>query len=167
MIMQWKYMSNAKSLLFVMLLFVGLGTANADNPVRYDRQCPEVEQHRGHFDPAKFKKDMEDFITKEAGLTPAEAQKFFPVFHQSKMELRQLSRKIMYASMRIKKEKMTEQECDKALVEIATYRKRCAEIQNEAAKEWRKILPASKVLKVYNAEHYFGKNTFRTMVTKK
>ena len=100
-------------------------------------------------------------------MTPDEAKRFFPVFYSSKKELRMLSKKVALASKRIKTEKLTEQECDQILAEIESNRKRCAEVQSEATKAWRKILPASKVLKVFNAEHNFGKRTFRTMVGKK
>ena len=169
--MKWKNMNSVKSLLLVTFLFLGMGNAFADchsneNCFRQLQISQSGRQGREHFDPVKFRKDLEKYITKEAGLTPEEAQAFFPVFHKSKMELRKLSKQMAMASMRIKTEKLTEQQCDRLLTEIESNRKRCAEIQNEASREWRKILPASKILKIFNAEHNFGRRTFRTMVGK-
>ena len=165
-------MNSVKTILLFTLLFIGVGSAEAECCFEKNVNCRAElmqmsRQGRGHFDPVKFRKDLEAYITKEAGLTEDEAKKFFPVFHSSKRELRKLSKQVAVASMRIKKENLTEKQCDQILAEIEENRKRCAEIQNEASKEWRKILPASKILKVFNAEHNFGKRTFRSMVGKR
>ena len=34
------------------------------------------------FDPQRFQADLEQFITREAGLTPMEAAAFFPVYRE-------------------------------------------------------------------------------------
>ena len=39
-------------------------------------------QQPGRFDPQRFQKELEQFITKEAGLTPKEAAAFFPVYRE-------------------------------------------------------------------------------------
>ena len=107
--MKWKNMNSVKVFLFVAFILIGVGSAKADCYFDADVVCEgqmfqSGRQGRGHFDPVKFRKDLEDYIAKEAGLTPEEAKKFFPVFHKSKMELRKLSRDMAMASMRIKKE---------------------------------------------------------------
>lgn len=49
---------------------------------------------RRKFNPHEFKAKLEAFITSEAGFTPAEAQAFYPIFHEMKAKQRQLQHEI-------------------------------------------------------------------------
>ena len=52
-------------------------------------------QHpRGKFNPEEFKAKLENFITAETGFTPAEAQAFYPIYHEMKDKQRKLQREI-------------------------------------------------------------------------
>ena len=51
-------------------------------------------QGKRHFDPAKFKAEMEQFITVEACLTPSEAAALFPLYDEMKKEMRTLFNKV-------------------------------------------------------------------------
>ena len=74
------------------------------------------------FNPAKFEADMEQFITTEAGLTPMEASRFFPLFREMQNKQRALFGKMRFyahtdtsddaASLKAIKE------CDKIEVEM-------------------------------------------------
>ena len=45
-------------------------------------------QQQQKFSPEKFQADLEQFITKEACLTPQEAAKFFPIYREMQGKLR-------------------------------------------------------------------------------
>ena len=51
-------------------------------------------KHKGSFNHDEFRKKMELFITEEAGLTPEDAQKFFPIFREMKEKQMKLGHKI-------------------------------------------------------------------------
>ena len=51
-------------------------------------------QGKRHFDPAKFKAEMEQYITVEACLTPSEAAALFPIYDEMKKEMRTLFNKV-------------------------------------------------------------------------
>ena len=46
-----------------------------------------AQDKRPKFSPEKFKADMEQFIVKEACLTPEESAKFFPVYDEMQKKL--------------------------------------------------------------------------------
>ncbi len=119
------------------------------------------------FHPTEFIQQLEDFITKEANLTTEEAQAFFPKFHEMKKKQREIQKKIKRCSRRIEKEQLSEEECNAILNEITNFNKQEAEIQSKAYQEWKKILSSSKILKVLNADHKFGKQVFRKMTRSK
>ena len=50
--------------------------------------CTMAQQERWKFNPEEFRAKLEEFITKKAEFTSAEAQTFFPIFHQMKEEQR-------------------------------------------------------------------------------
>ncbi|MGX8683518.1 MAG: hypothetical protein ACSW77_06855, partial [Bacteroidales bacterium] len=53
-------------------------------------------QQRGKFNPEMYKAKLESYITGEAGFTPAEAQAFYPIYHEMKDKQRQLQRRIFW-----------------------------------------------------------------------
>ena len=53
-----------------------------------------AQQQRGKFNPEEFKAKLESYVTAEAGFTPAEAQAFYPIYHEMKGKQRQLQRRI-------------------------------------------------------------------------
>lgn len=127
----------------------------------------QSKAERKPFDPVAFKKNLENYIIKEANLTPEEALHFFPLFHVLHENQRTLHRKIGHLSYVAAKKELSEKECEEILESIVGLRKQLAEMQNAAYKAWRKVLPASKILKVMNAEHRFGRHTFHDMVKRK
>ena len=50
------------------------------------------------FNPRRFQADMETFIVKEAGLTPAQIDKFLPLFRDKTAPLTQRNRMAYYPS---------------------------------------------------------------------
>ena len=48
------------------------------------------------FNPKRFQQEMEQFITREAGLTPAEAARFFPIFNELQQKQRKLFDKMRF-----------------------------------------------------------------------
>ena len=70
-----------KPLLFILLMFC-------------TTLVMQAQQEKGKFNPEEFRAKLEEFIIKKAELTSAEAQTFFPIFHQMKEEQRNLQKEI-------------------------------------------------------------------------
>lgn len=136
--------------------------------------CPQAfsqerhgKPHEHKFQPKEFVKDMEAFIVCEANLTPEEATAFFPLFHQLKRGQRELQKQIVKLSKSIENQNLSEQQCEEILEKITQCHVKLEELQVNALSEWRKLLPASKVLKVILADHKFGKKVYREMMQKR
>lgn len=126
---------------------------------------PRKPHHRkrGNFDSKEYFRKMEIYITKEVGLTQDEAKAFFPVFRKTKKEQRQLSRRKHEKMRAVGDQPLSERQNDRLLGEIQELHLQEAKLQNECLRKLRKILPASKVLKVIKAENEFSRKTFREM----
>ena len=78
-------------------------------------------QEQKKFSPEKFQADMEQYITKEAELTPEEAERFFPLYR----EMQQKQRKIYNQMKQARKNKPT----DEASFKKAVEKRDCQEIE--------------------------------------
>ena len=132
-------------------------------------QKPEKSNHDGKekrndtfgkFDPEKYQRDLEAFITKEARLTPQEAQAFFPVFREL-----QAKQRAIYMKQR-KPDKPAVFDNKLAMEAIRYHDMQEIEIkklQQQYHNRFLKILPATKVLICIHAEERFNRNMMRNM----
>ena len=82
-----------KRIIFLFILTIVMAAAQAQPPMPEGPDMPNrhmrhgQRHHRPPFDPAKFEKELEQFIVTEAALTPSESAKFFPVFREMRKKL--------------------------------------------------------------------------------
>lgn len=107
-----------------------------------------AQPHRGKFSPEEFKAKLENFITAETGFTPAEAQAFYPIYHEMKEKQRNLQREIF----RLKKNAPDSNASDKdfALV-IQKIKDLGAEMAGLEVTYYKKMCKAVSPRKVYAA----------------
>ena len=105
--------------------------------------------HPQKFSPEKFQADMEQYITKEAELTPEEADKFFPLYREMQQKEARKNKPTDEASFRKAVEKRDCQEIELKQI-LQTYHSK-----------FFGVLPASKVYRVIIAEDKFHRNAFR------
>lgn len=110
------------------------------------------------FSPEKFQSDMEQFITREACLTPEQAAQFFPLF-------REMQKKQRAVYERMKKEcsiKPTEEaECKRVVQQRDVYELELKSIRQTYHNKFFSVLPPSKVYDVVKAEDRFHRRAFR------
>ena len=109
------------------------------------------------FSPEKFQAELEQFITKEAGLTSDEAAKFFPLYREMQQKQR-----AVFAKMREEgRVKPTDDASCKKLVqkrdEVELEQKK---IQQTYHNKFFTVLSASKVFDVIRAEDRFHRRAF-------
>lgn len=120
--------------------------------------CAQHPQRNFNFDPAKFRAEMEQFITKEACLTPKEASEFFPVFDEMLRKERALFGQ-MAAISRVKP--VTERGCMDAVKKQDELEIQIKELQQQYHNRFMKIIPASKVFDVIKAQNRFHRQMFK------
>lgn len=120
----------------------------------------QAQNHPQKFDPKQFEAELEQYITTQAGLSPQEAAKFFPLFKQMQDKQRLLFNKIRtYRHVDVRDNQASLEAiraCDESDLQIK-------KIQKEYHEKFCKILPAGTVLKIIKAEERFHRKVFKRM----
>lgn len=106
------------------------------------------------------------FLTNEIGLTPTEAQSFWPIYNAVSEELDKAMYSAAASYMELEKaikENKSEKEINKCLDRYLEAMSSQDEIRNESVAKYRKILPDTKVAKVFIAEEKFRRQHIRTL----
>ena len=120
-----------------------------------------AQQEKWKFNPEEFRAKLEEFITKKAEFTSAEAQTFFPIFHQMKEEQRTLQKEI-FSLKRIPKDATpSEKEYTNKIQRICELNIKIAQIQENYYKKLYKVVPVQKVYKAMIAEDIYHRMMLR------
>ena len=117
----------------------------------------EAQSHGG-FDPARFKADLEAFVTAEAHLTPTEAKKFFPLYH----EMCQTQRTLFKRMGELRKNKpATDEKCKAVILEMDKLTIQIDELQAIYHNQFLNILKPGKLFDVLQAISRFHRKAMR------
>ena len=103
------------------------------------------------FNKQEFRQRMQDYITKEASLTPDEAKVFFPIYNEYKDK----QRKINMSIHRLKKEtpaQADENAYEQRLLKIAALNAEVAGLDSTYYKKMCKAISAQKFFKILTIE---------------
>ncbi len=117
-----------------------------------------MAQGKPQFNPAKFKADLEKFITNEAGLSAGEAAAFFPIYHEMGEKQRVLYNKIRTTKF---SKPSGEKEYKKAISDMDRYELEIKQIQSNYHNKALKIISAEKLYNVIRAEEKFHRQAMR------
>lgn len=129
-------------------------------PQAQQRNWPQRMQpsQQPRFDPEKFQQDMLARLIKDAGLTPAEAQAFTPLYK----EMREKQRAIAGQIHELKTKKYSsEKEYLNALTKIKSLQVEQAEVEANYYKRICKVIGAEKLFKLMLAEDRFHRQMVR------
>lgn len=115
------------------------------------------------FNEARFRGELEQYITREAGLTPNEAARFFPLFNEMLDKQRYYFDKIRSARLF---KPANEIECKKAIVDNDKMDIEIKRIQQSYHVKFMKVLSPSKLFEVIKAEERFHRRAFKRMMKK-
>ena len=115
---------------------------------------------QGKLDFNRIKAESHSFITKEAGLSAQEAARFFPVFDEMKGKQRGYFNKLRAV---YNASPSSEREASKMIQQADAYEIQLKQIEQRYHKEMLKVLPATKLLRVLEAERRFHRQMFRKM----
>jgi hypothetical protein len=112
------------------------------------------------FSPKEFMKDMENFISQEAGLTPMEAASFFPVFEEMCAKQRAVFDRVRQIG---RNKPADENGCLKAIQLRDKLDLEQKKIEQYYHNKFLKVLSASKVYDVIKAEDKYHRHMFKRM----
>lgn len=117
-----------------------------------------AQSKQQRFSPDKFRADMEQFIAKEACLTPQESAKFFPVYD----EMNKKQRAIFSRKRRLSKVKPADDKgCRELIEKLDKLDVELKQIQQTYHTKFMAIIPPSKLFDVIKAEEKFHRRMLR------
>lgn len=100
------------------------------------------------------------FLTQKLELTPAEAEKFWPIFNEFRQKQKSV-RKERKADMEAIRENgvtaLTDKQADEILVSVISDEQKMLDIRKEYLYKFKQVLPSKKVLLLLQAEKDFNK----------
>ena len=123
---------------------------------RNRQQIQQAPNRSGQFSPAEYWKQQKAFFTEKAGLTEDEANAFFPLYNELQQKKRDINREIRRNMRPEGSTEATEEQSLKAIDAKANANIKIAELEKEYLQKFKEVLPASKILKVQNAEEQFN-----------
>lgn len=124
-------------------------------------------QHNHHEDwKQKMQSEKIAFLTSEIGLTPEEAQNFWPVYNEVNKEKDEAMKEVFKSYRELEtaiKEGKSEKEINNLLDKYLDSKKAQKEVDAKAAEKYRKVLKGDKVAKVFIAEENFRRHHIRNL----
>ena len=145
-----------KRLTVILLCMVMALGASAQFPGQHRQRMQQAQPQK--FSPEKFQADLEQFITKEACLTPQEAAKFFPIYKEMQAKQRTVfdrQRQLGWGKP------ADEKGCEKAIRQRDEYDLELKRIQQTYHNKFLSVLSASKLYDVLKAEDRFHRQMLR------
>jgi len=119
---------------------------------------PAKSQDKSHEERIeKFKAEKVSFLTTNLDLTPAEAQKFWPIYNQMEKERweAQKARRDLEDKVSDAKESLSEREVIQLTRDYAGSLKKEGDLMASYNEKLLKVLPPNKVLDLYKTENEF------------
>lgn len=114
----------------------------------------------------KMQSEKIGFLTTEIGLTPEEAQNFWPVYNEVNKEKDEAMKEVFKSYRELEtaiKEGKSEKEINTLLDKYLAAQKAQKEVDAKAAEKYRKVLKGDKVAKVFIAEENFRRHHIRNL----
>lgn len=156
-------MKKLTTILFALVLTAAPASAQqrpgfGQRPQGFGQRPQNFGQQQQKFSPEKFQADLEQFITKEACLTPQEAAKFFPIYKEMQAKQRTVyerQRQLGWGKP------ADEKGCEKAIRQRDEYDLELKRIQQTYHNKFLSVISASKLYDVINAEDRFHRQMLR------
>lgn len=106
------------------------------------------------------------FITSELGLTPSEAEKFWPIynaFEEKQFELRHEKMRSYLNRMKNDVDQLNEKEAGLLLTQMESIEDELYQIRKKLIQDLRNVLPVHKIIKLRKAEEDFNRDLLRQM----
>ena len=121
-----------------------------------NRQQLQGPNRNEQFSPAEYWEQQKEFFTNQASLTQDEADAFFPIYNELQQKKRELNREIRRIMRQEGGPMISEDGSLKAIDAKADVNIKIAELEKEYLQKFKQVLPASKILKIQNAEEQFN-----------
>jgi len=113
--------------------------------------------------PEEYNAKLKAFITERAELTEAEAAAFFPLYFELQVEKYKLNGQLRRRTRELMKDGLTEEEASELIDQSADVKVKCYSLDRDYLTKFKKVLPASKLMKIQMAEESFRRELLNDM----
>lgn len=111
----------------------------------------------------EFRAKKQAYITEKAGLTPEEADKFFPIYFELQNKKKEIYNSLWCGARRGVKPETHEGEYEKIIDEFFDEQQRVTEVEKEYIQQYRKVISNKKIYMIYWAEIKFNRNMMKIL----
>lgn len=126
-------------------------------------QEQKAPKRKPHFSPEEFQAKQRAYITEKAGLTPEEAEAFFPLFFELQQKKFDIERDARKDAKPPRGERPTEQQCREFAYKTADAKIETAKLEREYIDKYLQVLDACKLQRVLHAENSFQRDLMKRM----
>ncbi|MCM1109484.1 MAG: hypothetical protein NC388_10645 [Clostridium sp.] len=123
----------------------------------------QAQTNKKQFSPEEFKQKLENYITKNAGLTEEEAKAFFPIYSEMKQKQGELMKQIRQLKKNARKEETKDSEYSSIVSQINKLKIESAEVEAKYYLKICKSVSPKKVFEAMRAEDKFHRESLRRM----
>ena len=123
----------------------------------------ERPMNKPHFSPEEFQAKQRTYITEKAGLTPEEAEAFFPLYFDLQKKKWAINKEARGNARFKRGETPSEEQCVTMVNDFADAKVKIAQLEKEYIALYLKVIPAQKIMLIQHAEERFQREMLKRM----
>lgn len=122
-----------------------------------------AQQKKEKYSKEEFRAKQEAYITKQAGLTAEEADKFFPIYYELKKKKKDINKLAWKNAKKGLDSQTTEEEYKEILDGFIVAEEQNTALEKEYLKKYQEVLSNKKIYMVLRAEIKFHRNMLKIL----
>ena len=124
---------------------------------------PTFAQKKDKYTESEFRAKKQAYITQKAELTPAESEKFFPLYFEFQNKKKEINKHAWNIAKQGKASETTDLEYEEIIDNFFDDQEAIVKLEREYIDKYRKILSDKQIYRVYWAEFKFNRNMIKIL----
>lgn len=124
---------------------------------------PTFAQKKDKYTESEFRAKKQAYIAQKAELTPAESEKFFPLYFEFQNKKKEINKHAWNLAKKGKASETTDLEYEEIIDNFFDDQEAIVKLEREYIDKYRKILSDKQIYRVYWAEFKFNRNMIKIL----
>ena len=124
---------------------------------------PTFAQKKDKYTESEFRAKKQAYIVQKAELTPAESEKFFPLYFEFQNKKKEINKHAWNLAKQGKASETTDLEYEEIIDNFFDDQEAIVKLEREYIDKYRKILSDKQIYRVYWAEFKFNRNMIKIL----
>ena len=124
---------------------------------------PTFAQKKDKYTESEFRTKKQAYIAQKAELTPAESEKFFPLYFEFQNKKKEINKHAWNLAKQGKASETTDLEYEEIIDNFFDDQEAIVKLEREYIDKYRKILSDKQIYRVYWAEFKFNRNMIKIL----